>query len=652
MQEVQENFVQKEPDLKSYYKMAEEAFKADDVEEALKISKNGLEQAKLQERSDWVSKFDSFTSNVSELKSLTPSIKKESLTIVSGIGLKVAQKLTSIGITSVSELAHASPTNLSRIEGIGASTAQKFIQSAQELLRVKKLNDFSEEEIEKSSHIQQSLQMLENIEDNLESTPVEPKIDDYEEEINQEEYEEIDVSEEELMTPEMKNLNPETILKEKELAKEESPSQVVISPEMARQSTFSLQERETSSKEVLSRTQVEQRHTQIIKKLELAQFDIIERLPELRAIFTGIDLLAIRHVRVKEFLDFIYLIPIKFNTLKGTLTISKDTVQYKPTKNKSADNAYQMGKLTSSYLKALSQTERAITSNMVDEGYLLPYLSKYVGHSITLEKSMTKRNLFFRSGPLQYKILIEPILLCENSVGFTEKLISFAYHKDSNIHIIEHSKLTDLLQFIDQKYFLIETYTEEQNALALEYEASTKFVSDLRKYSAPFMFYGVAVLFLLLFQSYSVLPLFINLGYGILSFYFVLVFYLYLNFYKQKTAIHQEFSTPYYLKNIEFDETTLILINEELSSKLMEQFIYECIGKNVGYNIVNKIEKDNAERYLLEKVRKKRLEESALFQSEISLPSESMVKVDSVETSRKPELKNKFVDKYSSFLED
>ena len=143
MTDTQQGLIQNKANLKFYYKMAQEAFQTNDVEQALKISKSGLEQAKLQNNEDWVNKFDSFNTNISQLQTLTPSIKRETLTIVKGISPKVAEKLSKSGINSVSELVHASSVQLAKIDGIGQSTAQKIIDCAKEHLRTKKLNNFS-----------------------------------------------------------------------------------------------------------------------------------------------------------------------------------------------------------------------------------------------------------------------------------------------------------------------------------------------------------------------------------------------------------------------------------------------------------------------------------------------------------------------------
>ncbi|MFW9878309.1 MAG: helix-hairpin-helix domain-containing protein, partial [Candidatus Thorarchaeota archaeon] len=135
--------MEKKQDLSIYYKLAEEAFQDNNVEEALKISRDGLKHAKQLQNDDWVKKFDLFNTNVSELQTLVPSIRKESLTLISGIGPKSAERLIAHGIDSISELANSTPTRLSKIEGIGLSTAQKYVNRAKEHLRLKKLNAFS-----------------------------------------------------------------------------------------------------------------------------------------------------------------------------------------------------------------------------------------------------------------------------------------------------------------------------------------------------------------------------------------------------------------------------------------------------------------------------------------------------------------------------
>lgn len=683
MTDMENILLQKKPDLKSYYNLAQEAYQENDVEEALKISKNGLKQAKLQNSGEWIDRFDSLNTNISQGQtdtmnsaqesSLLSSIKKEAITIVKGIGSKLAEKLYGIGIHTVAELARSPSERIARVNGIGLATAQKYVSSAKEHMKMKKLNDFpeankSEENLENRGESNLRVEPNKWFEKKFEKpeteklyppaevSPVaEPlKIDseNYESSINNFEeldYEEIDEDGSSIInyddTDRKIELNEPLLVEESE-----KNNTLVVSPELLRQSNLTLQERNTASQEVLPHAQVKESLMRITKDLKLSGFGIIEKLPKLRVVFTGIDLLAIKHVRVKEFLDLIYILPIKICTLKGSLIISSESVQYNSTK-KIEDTSFRVDRLPQSYLKALSQVKLSIYSDIVSEGVLLRYLSRYLGTNISLEKSFTRKNLFFRSGPLQHKILIEPVLVCQNIVGFTEKIIPFAYQKNSNIHIVQHSKFADLLQYLDQKYFLIETYSEEKNAVVLNCEATNKFMKDLRNYSAPFMIYGMVVLFVLLSHEYSVLPLLINLGYGVVSFYIVMISYLYLKLFKQKSALHQEFSTPYYQKKLNLDETTLILINEELSSKLMDQFIFESVGKDSGFNFIDKLEKENAEKFLSERVQNRRIEESNIFEQDIVMESEPL-DYSKTQKEENSNVKDKYVDKYSSFLED
>ncbi|MFX0073264.1 MAG: helix-hairpin-helix domain-containing protein [Candidatus Hermodarchaeota archaeon] len=665
MTDTQEGLLQKKSDLKFYYKMAQEAFQANDVDQALKISKSGLKQAKLQNNGDWVAKFDIFNSNVSQHNSLVPSIKKESLTIVSGIGVKVAEKLASIGINSISDLAESSARKIARINGIGLERAQNYINHAKKHVGLKNLNDFSDlnnsedkiEVIEESSLKQESDKWFdEKFEkpetekwypsqgDTSESNIVDDNLGNYtDEDENFNDFIEDETEEDEVSNLNYFESDKEEKLNESEVIEESDlKDSLVISPELIRQSNLKTQEQDAVSKETLDPSQLQKYILETIKTLELSEFISIKNMPNLRRFFTGIDLLAIKLVQVKEFLELIYIIPIKISTLKGSLISSNNTIKYNSLKITS-EKDFRLERLSQSYIKAISNSLKIINEDLLNQGSFFQFLSKYLKINISLEKSITHKNLFFHSGPVQYKILIEPLILCHSDVGFTEKLVPFAYQKRINLHILSQSQLQDFLHYIDQKYYLIETYSEQKNAIALNCEASNKFVEDLRKYSAPFMLYGFGFLLVLLFQWYSALPFLINLGYGVISLYLVVVAYIYLKLHNRKSELHLEFSTPYYQKKLNFDETNLILINEELSPRFMEQFVYECIGKDDKFNIVNKIEQKNAETFLRNKLNKKKIEESQLFESEDS--------AQSLET-KDSQFKNKLVQKYSSFLED
>ena len=575
--------------------------------------------------------------------SLVPSIKKEAITIVRGIGLKVAEKLNGIGVYTVKELAHSTPEEIAKIPGIGLVSAQKYISSAKEHVRMKKINNFSDSNDGKNV----KLEDLKNLEKTF-LKDVEHSIEDYEFYENTNDILDFDDKSYENTTQNIKSTTLEQL--DSENSPQSSP-RVVVPLEVGRQLNLALQDNDTSHQEVLSREQTKEFLMLIVKKLKLSEFTIIERSPQLRAVFTGIDLLGIKHVRVKEFLDIIYIIPIKISFLKGSFIVSNDSIQYSTIRN-SNNTHFQAKKFIQSYLHALCQANMNIYSDIMNEGALLRNLSKYLGMSITIEKSITRKNLFFHSGPLQHKILIEPVLVSQNCVGFTEKIIPFAYQKNSNIHIVELSKFEELLHYLDQKYFLIETYSEEKNAVVLNCEATNKFIREMRKYSSPFMGYGFVILFVLLSQQYSVLSLLINLGYGVFLIYIALITYLYLKLHKEKLALYKEFSTPYYQKDLNFDDSMLILINEELNSRLMDQFIYECVGKDLKLKFLHGLEKEHSEDFLFEKIQKSRVEGSTVFEEDIPMNSEVGNYTSMQNMLEKFTEKNKFIDKYSSFLED
>jgi hypothetical protein len=85
------------------------------------------------------------------------------------------------------------------------------------------------------------------------------------------------------------------------------------------------------------------------------------------------------------------------------------------------------------------------------------------------------------------------------------------------------------------------------------------------------------------------------------------------------------------------------LINEELSSKLMDQFIYECIGSKTNSKIISKVEQASAQDFLEEKVTKKVVQEASLFEPEVSQKSN---------VKQKSKLSKEQEERYSDFLED
>jgi len=684
MTDTEQNLLQKKSDLKLYYEMAHDAAQANNVDEARKISLNGLKIAQSQKRSDWVDKFDLFNSQLPQKvsnTSLTPSIVKEDLTVVKGIGPSVAERLTNVGIRSINMLAKTTATKLALIPGIGLSTAQKMIDKALDHLHTKTLDGFSR--LKEMSNSENQINVKE--EKNIEIVSSE----NYKEQERNETFEE--VSEEDLALEPVKsnvktngepwfeekfnysrltddlNTVKKEITKNEDLNEYEEPliveqnevnsedfddldeeyeedsnySPHIITPsEFISESIPNEPAYNEEQKETLTYTEMNMLREKIRKQLKSCEFLNVDRNSDLRAIFTGIDLLALKRIRVNEFLDLLYILPIKASNLKGKFIVSADKIDY--TQNKEREGNFILNKIPRSYVKALQKAETAIFNDMSTKGVLFRYLVKHFQFDISIEKTLTHKSLFFRSGPIQYKLLIEPLIISPNSVGFTEKLIPFAYQKTSNIHIVEMSQFREFLQFIDQKYFLIETFHEKKSVLSINCEAEERFMKDVRKFSSPFILYGLTLLLVFLFQGFPLLIILINIGYGVVGLYIVVIGYVYLRFFTEKRQIKQEFAIPYYQKEVKLDDTGLTLIREELTPKLMEQFVYEIMGNNNNSSVIAEIKQTNAQDFLESKKIKNLVDKTDFFEEKGEKPGRS-------ENSK---VKSTLIEKYSSFLED
>ncbi|MFX1446464.1 MAG: helix-hairpin-helix domain-containing protein, partial [Promethearchaeota archaeon] len=550
-----------------------------------------------------------------EKESLPVSIGREDITIIKGIGPSVALRLREHGLNTIDKIAKSNPSQIARIQGIGLASAGRLIENAKSIKKSKNLNNFTQEVVIVSEN------------ENLDNNNYHKHKENYQEDL------EYDVSEDEMIDNERSSIctlpevsfistdiseNDTKLDKLKEVVlnyekkNEEEPFDVAINKKLlavneSKDTLEILHQNNISypnvSKEFLNREEIQELYKKVTKEIDLHEFLIVKKIPENRSIFNSIDLIGIKLVRVKEFLDLIYIIPIKICPLKGNLIFSNNKVKYHPFQGEVDDD--QSNRLPQSYLQGLSNSESKLFEDLLQEGKLLRYLSKYLQINISLKKTLLHKNLFFHSGPLLYKILIEPLFISQNTVGFTERLIPFAYQKATNIHITDLSQLSDFLQYIDQKYFLIENIAEEETAFSTHMNSTDKFLRNLQVYSIPFILYGFILLSFLLLQFHSILSLLINFGYGILAIYTIMCTYFYFRYYKQSSILEDDFVTPYYQKKRNFNETNLILINEELSPKLMRQFIYECVGTNQDSKTILKLEEMNAKEFLEKKTTEK-----------------------------------------------
>jgi len=575
----QQNLTQKKPDLKFYYKLAEEAAQAYDIDQALKISQDGLKFAQSQNQADWVEKFDNLNSQLSQPSTdhstLTPSIVKEDFTIIKGVGPAVVKKLKEGNIKSIEVLAKIPPKTLaSSIAGIGVATAQKIVNGAKEHLSLKKLNDFSQ-----CVEDHNDQQILENLKENLKgednslenegnlelkgensiSNNIDPwfeekfkysrlgrSYDMRRKEINLQEYEEdedTEIDDLNEIDSEINNkvdlISPNNLgithvrefIDSKEVV--ESKPNIIEKQNQKLDVTdtlYLIQDDNETHKESLSYQDLNKLTDDIFGEVKSCDFDIINKHPDLRAIHDGIDMVAIKSIQVHEFLDLFLLIPIKICTLKGSLIVSEDKIDYKPKEHDK--NNFHIDRIPLSYIKALDKARTIIYDDIVNRGKFSEHLSDHLKINISVKKTITHKVLFLHSGQRQYKLLIEPLIVCQNTVGFTEKVLPFAYQKSNNSHIVSMSQLTDFLEYIDQKYVLSEEYNEQKPALRVYSHAEDRFWEDLRKIGFPFLLYSLGFIVVFIFQQYSALSLLINLGFGLIGLLLIIIGYIYQKFYK------------------------------------------------------------------------------------------------------------------------
>ena len=80
--------------------------------------------------------------------SLISSVKKEDLTLIEGIGFKIAKELQEIGITTLRSLSSASPRQVAKARGVSTATAEKFIERAKLIETTRRLDNFSEKPLD------------------------------------------------------------------------------------------------------------------------------------------------------------------------------------------------------------------------------------------------------------------------------------------------------------------------------------------------------------------------------------------------------------------------------------------------------------------------------------------------------------------------
>ena len=392
------------------------------------------------------------------------------------------------------------------------------------------------------------------------------------------------------------------------------------------------------SDEILPKNHVTQMLKKVQEIFQSLQYSIV---PKTLSIFGKInhiiDSIAIKVLSGSNDTELILISPIKICDLKGTLLVSDDTLAYHSESTPKLQVKSKM-LLLRSVMKDFKDIQSKLFDNIISDERIITFFRKYLKkRNIRLEKGRNNQALFFREGLLQYKILVEPLVVCRSLPSSLEKDVLFPYQKSTNIHYIDSTKLSSLITFTELKYQSLESYCIEGNAVKLYFEAKLKFVKDLQSYSLPFVFFGLIFLLIVILQGGFLINTFIGLGSAAICVYGVLLGYLYIKFTKIKTDISKDFSSPYHLGKVAIDDTELLLINKDLPSEQMDQFIYECFGKEADFAIMSKIEEDKYSHSIAAQKKDRRFSK---------IPLEHSFKGKNTLT------KDNEYSKYGSFLED
>ena len=565
---------------------------------------------------------------------------KRDIKSIKGIGLSMAEKLKNNGFDSIEKIAHSSPEQLSLVKGIGFETARKIIEYAITISTsyhgIKSLNSFTGMTNDASDiegiddELEDENETLYEEDDNYISKPEFENESDYTIESLDDEAEEI---ERPLIIPTETSSRP--IFEEKSFESRESVS--YRSDIVESESKVQLTTPEKENMDILIESELKQLRDITKDILSLSGYFLIPHSASLKTLHSRTDFIGAKVVPVSDFLQLIIIVPLKICPFRGELDISQDYFAYNEFKQP-AKTSIIHNKITSEFHQLYRSSEK-IFSNLMNESTLLTFFRNYLKVNVELEKTRINRKLFFCSGPVQYKILVEPVYVSMRSVKFLEKIIPFAYLKNSNLHIVSSTQLTDLLHYLESKYHSIETYEMQEPVIKQYFKAEEKFLNQIRISLISPLLFVVIVIFVYSFQAFFLFDTLLNIGIPLGLICFSISGFLLLKNYLRKSKLRKDFRTPYYLKKRNFDETSLTLIKESLPTTLMVQFTYEVIDNSTSSSLINKIEVDHSEEIIMKEEFVSNSSDNNFFEE----------KQDVFPTS---EISEKVKRKYSSFLED
>lgn len=576
---------------------------------------------------------------------------RDDLTEIKGIGTTTAEKLYNAKIVTIRQITEMTPERLAETPGIGLTTATKFITAAKSLL------ECAREEVIASETTQvQNAEIVES-----EPTPVE----NYEvQETIVEEIEEI--GEESLIEPEREcdQFQPEQtrqliVVEEEEFdigpefEYEQSEQIELVKAKIDAQPEIEqLSECEEASKiEAVPEPQIERNQLELQEDIDIRFIrggprkiseifrdagchEIPSTLRSLKQFTTPLDYLGYKVVEASDDLKILFLFPVKRFDQEGTVLIDESKIKLNSrSENIDRGACVDIKQITRNLLRVRD----SIVEDVANDQRIVRFFQKYSHITLSLEKGFGPKSLVFFSGTTQYKIIIEPILLCFNPPRSMEKSLAFPYQKSTNLHAVSRTDLGALIRFLEKKYQMV--VSSDQGFKVKNYAQTEETLRSSVKYaSIPILGFSITLLVVYFAELYFLLRLFNTVGFAVVGIYFSLLAFFYCKAYKTKKRFTDQFEIPYYLQTLEFSEIDLLDFREELTDKLLTQFGYECLKKNAKFGVIERSEA-NALKHTVE-IKRTEPEFKNMFEP------------DQVKNEIVGKISTAYGTKYSSFLED
>lgn len=603
-----------------------------------------------------------------------------SLSEVNGIGHSTEEKLRNAGITSVSQLASMSSENLSKIKGFGLVTAKKLIASAKNFLDInEKVNNKSKSnKIFLDDETLISNELYQEDENKSEKSKFIYNYYSPQDEINQQAFisDERDLDEnnkdeiynfensqnkEIIYSNSVKNVlereiqnenlmkNPKKFDNMSSIKKSDNMNYSPIVDENIVRNTIHQTHNIKNTDDMyarfngekLDKKKVIEIQQNVMKKFKDQAYYIIPNNTNLlRNINQNFDLLALKIIKINKVKSVILLFPIQICHLRGSLVISEDSIKYKYSDHKNnINNELEDHILKTSIIKFI-EVQYELFENISLEKSLFDFIKKLVNNNLSVIKTKKNKPLFIHSGQTQFKIIIDPLFICSSKPLFLEKLILYPYQRENNLHIISIEMTNDVLDYLEKKYILLEK-TDDQNSIIKHQNLIHKLYVETRIGSIPFLCFGVLLLFIILFSDIFIIATLTRIGIGALGIYIVFLCFSYLRFFNIQKETTEEFSIPHFKLKRNLDETDLLIIKDEMGTKIVDQLVYECFGRINEFSIINEIEQEKAEDLDLE-----------LSDYKENRKLEYMITIRNSESQNgNNSLREKIISKYSEFLE-